>query len=323
MTLTIEVAFFLTIIIGILITMLIIERKHSRLQQEHYFWMAAAAELYIFDYDVRRDTMRLSEACAFLLNLPASIPHFSKVIHNEETALNERGLNYLRKAMQDDNEQFTICLKHKNQIKYFRINSHRFCDYGDYKLNRIMGIFADVTDNTIREQKLKQRAQTDQLTGVYNRGAIVQLVTESINTNNDKQQHAFLMLDIDHFKTINDSAGHQAGDTALCGLVLNLRQQSRHTDIIGRMGGDEFCLLLKDIPSIAFLHEYCNRLLKRISQNVHYADDIPVTISIGCTIMTDFDDFESLYARSDKALYQAKRSGRNTYNIDAASLAIS
>ena len=186
----------------------------------------------------------------------------------------------------------------------------------------MVGVFAGVTDNTVRKQKRKQRAQTDQLTGVYNRGAVVQLVTESINTNHDKQQHAFIMIDIDNFKTINDTAGHQAGDTALCGLVLNLRQQSRHTDIIGRMGGDEFCLLLKAIPSFSFLHGYWKRLLKKLSQSVHYADDIPVTISIGCTVITDFDDFASLYARSDKALYQAKRSGRNTYNIDATSLSL-
>ena len=129
------------------------------------------------------------------------------------------------------------------------------------------------------------------------------------------------MLDIDYFKTINDTAGHQAGDKVLRDIVQILREHIRHTDIVGRMGGDEFCLYLPNIPSREYAQKLCERICITVPSEVHYGDrEHPVTTSIGCTLSAPGDTFTSLYSRADNALYQSKRQGRNKVTIDDCGL---
>ena len=319
MTLTIEVAFVLCCVIGFQAYLIEREKKHATLQQEHYFWMAAAAELYLFDYDARRDDMRLSEACAYLLQLPEHIPHFSHAERGRRR-LSPEGLLKLHQAMQSNQRGQELAITRQNGVKkFYRISSRRFNDYGDYKLSRIMGIFADVTADVVKEQRLAQKASLDQLTGAYNRGAIHQLVEQELREHQEsEQQGAFLMLDIDHFKEINDSSGHQAGDAILCGLTDILRRHTRTGDYVGRMGGDEFCVFLKNIPSREAAAHFCERIRAEVPQKLSFGTERkPATISVGCTMTKNYDSFDVLYARADKSLYQAKQGGRNQFVLDA------
>ena len=125
------------------------------------------------------------------------------------------------------------------------------------------------------------------------------------------------MLDIDHFKIINDTVGHQAGDDVLRNIARILRRQIRHTDIMGRMGGDEFCIFLRNVPSQEFAQKLCNRICHAVSANISYGKNKkPVTMSIGGTLSQPGDTFTSLYGRADKALYQSKHQGRNRATMD-------
>lgn len=316
MTLTIEVAFVLLCVIGILLWMLWREKQWSRKQQEHYFWMAAAADLYIFDYDARHDDMRLSESCAYLLQLPEYIKNFSAAAKSAKDSLQQDSMDKLQQAMQTNQRGKDLAITRPNgQREFYRISSHRFCDYGDYRLNRVMGIFADVTNDVIKENRLAQKAKIDPLTGIYNRRAIAQLVESDFNDIlADGSQGAFLMLDVDHFKNINDTSGHQAGDAILCGLTALLQKHSREGDYIGRMGGDEFCIFLKDMPSHEAVARYCERIIQEVPQKLHFGEEqTPATISIGGTLTKDYDSFQLLYGRADKALYEAKQGGRNQF----------
>ena len=320
MTLTIEVAFVLLCVIGFQEYLLRQEKKRATLQREHYFWMAAAAELYLFDYDARRDDMRLSEACAYLLGLPEHIPEFSHAERSGRRKVSPEGMLKLHQAMQSNQRGQELAITRQDGVKkFYRISSRRFNDYGDYKLSRIMGIFADVTADVVKEQRLAQKASLDQLTGAYNRGAIHQLVEQELHAQQEAEQRgAFLMLDIDHFKEINDSSGHQAGDAILCGLTDILRHYTRTGDYVGRMGGDEFCVFLRNIPSREAATHFCERIRAAVPQKLSFGQEHrPATISIGCTLTKNYDSFDVLYARADKSLYQAKQSGRNQFVLDA------
>lgn len=125
------------------------------------------------------------------------------------------------------------------------------------------------------------------------------------------------MIDIDNFKAINDSSGHQAGDAVLTAVVARLLAASRSIDLLARYGGDEFVLFLPDTPAIgASLH--AEQMRRTVEENER------VTISIGLCVVSapdDLDDPTLLLARADEALYVAKRAGRNRVEVWGTSAA--
>ncbi|KAI2684368.1 GGDEF domain-containing protein [Pseudomonas sp. TNT3] len=169
------------------------------------------------------------------------------------------------------------------------------------------------------ESLLKHLALRDVLTGILNRRAILeQFSTELERSRRDNAYLAVAMIDIDHFKQINDVHGHLAGDEVICHCVNHLSQRLRHSDSMGRYGGEEFLLLLPDTSpegAMTVLNELRASLAEAPAQ---YGDSsIPLRISIGvCCVIPDEDDTTaSLIARADEALYEAKGLGRNTLRL--------
>jgi len=125
-----------------------------------------------------------------------------------------------------------------------------------------------------------------------------------------------LMLDIDHFKEVNDTFGHSAGDKVLAEVAPRIQSQTRQTDFLARYGGEEFVVVLPE-TSMDIAHRVCNRILNCVRETPVVCDDglnISVTISIGASQLHPEDnDSAQILARSDIALYDAKRSGRNRW----------
>jgi diguanylate cyclase (GGDEF)-like protein len=122
------------------------------------------------------------------------------------------------------------------------------------------------------------------------------------------------MVDIDHFKAVNDTHGHQAGDVVLLSVAQVLAQGLRGADVIGRIGGEEFAILLPD-TDIDGAHELAERLRAEVAETViplASGTDVPVTVSIGASSLREGDSaVDAVLARADEALYRAKRDGRN------------
>ncbi|MGF1716870.1 diguanylate cyclase [Photobacterium chitinilyticum] len=157
---------------------------------------------------------------------------------------------------------------------------------------------------------LQAHAYTDELTGLPNRRAASRDVLAHIKRYNmDYQPLAIAILDIDLFKNINDTYGHQAGDEVLCAVGQTLKELLRPNDSVYRWGGEEFLVVLPDtVANFSFI--VCQRLTNKISQlSVSNIDSI--TASIGVTNFIKGDSFETILQRADKALYTAKNSGRN------------
>lgn len=171
-----------------------------------------------------------------------------------------------------------------------------------------------------RNKELAYKADTDQLTGLNNKIATERKIQEYIEQNPDKQC-LFFLFDIDNFKKINDTLGHAFGDEVLRSLGHQLSNEFRVTDIIGRTGGDEFILFLKDIKTDEILEKEATRFANffhsfQAGEYVKYS----ATSSIGATVFPrDAKDYHGLYTTADSALYEAKRRGKNQmvfYNKD-------
>ena len=156
-------------------------------------------------------------------------------------------------------------------------------------------------------------AITDELTGLYNRKALDMFFTTLVLEQIRKPDGlALLFLDIDHFKQVNDKYGHLTGDAVLKHLAALITTRLRKTDIICRWGGEEFLFLLKECsPKIAY--NMAEELRLSIMNNpLCYQDiEVAITVSIGIASYQAQDSRETMFARADKALYQAKSNGRN------------
>jgi len=161
--------------------------------------------------------------------------------------------------------------------------------------------------------RYKAIANVDYLTGVQNRRAAFSLGNKLLaQAKVSKQSFSIMMLDIDHFKAINDTHGHDVGDTALKGVVDQCQHILRKYDVIARIGGEEFLLLLPESTENDAL-DIAKRLIESIEKmTISYADkSIKLTVSIGVAAANQHATFEALVRQADSALYKAKDAGRN------------
>ena len=186
-----------------------------------------------------------------------------------------------------------------------------FCSASDITALKIDG-------RTLRQERDRalRAAQTDAMTGISNRAHVLQQMQEQLSrVQIGAGQMAVALLDLDHFKRINDSLGHAAGDAVICDFARQLQACSRRVDACGRMGGEEFALLLVDV-SAEQAQAVIERLLERTRQSAPLAPEqaaMRYTASAGLTLARSGDTIAELCHRADEALYQAKAAGRDRW----------
>lgn len=185
----------------------------------------------------------------------------------------------------------------------------------DGTITRVVGVVTDIDDLKQAELALKERAERDGLTKLLNKASTQQLAGEYLSSLPPDGMAAMLILDLDNFKTINDTYGHLYGDAILTQIGTDLRNLFRSHDIIGRIGGDEFLILLKNIPSEALVHERCALLLETFRESFsRILPDLKVSFSIGAALAPAHGTtFSELFQRADDALYAAKGKGKDQY----------
>ncbi|WP_429101282.1 diguanylate cyclase [Aeromonas rivipollensis] len=166
-----------------------------------------------------------------------------------------------------------------------------------------------VTRNITRQHelqlRLKRLGETDQLTGLYNRHFFFEHYQYRLP---DQGRTGLIMLDIDHFKQINDRFGHQTGDRVLCRFCDCVATQLRGEDLFVRSGGEEFLILLPQIDE-AILLKVAERIRAAVAAMT--PDPVPITVSLGSTLIQPGEEVNVVLARADEWLYRAKRGGRN------------
>lgn len=169
-----------------------------------------------------------------------------------------------------------------------------------------------------QQEIIYKQAHYDSLTGLANRTLLhqrLQLLIEDGFTNNKK--FGILFLDLDHFKKINDTLGHDAGDELLVKASKLLMLCTRKSDTVGRIGGDEFLILIDDVQSEETLIRIAQKIISAVNEPITIKDNsLHVSTSIGISMFPEHGaDFNELIKNADIALYKAKASGRNTYMI--------
>jgi len=312
-----EALWGIIIVMGIAILLLLGELFYARLQlhsrQERYWWVLGASDMYMFEYDAVNDELLLSEHFSVMLGIPRHIFQFSKVMGNTRNPQLRKGLDNIPRILEAaENEQNLELVRQDGSTGIFRVRCNSFNDkHGN--LCSTVGILMDVTREVHEEEVLRARAELDGLTAVYNSGTVWFLIERMLKERPERAVSGFVMLDVDHFKEINDTMGHMTGDRVLQKLTESLRSSIRETDVIGRLGGDEFCIYLPKIAGYDFLCDFCERLNSVAVKNFEEADlGMGVTISIGGVMVRNQEDFADVYGRADKVLYAAKAQGRNT-----------
>jgi diguanylate cyclase (GGDEF)-like protein len=190
------------------------------------------------------------------------------------------------------------------------------------KNQRFVVALNNVDSKRTQEKELTEKAENDLLTGVLNKKTMESKVSEALSRRCSNQHYIFFMIDLDNFKSVNDTLGHIYGDKVLTDTASKLKELFPNRSLIGRLGGDEFavCAYFEAFDSDNLL-EYmrqkgetlCDALCARYDCD---GRGVNVSVSVGIAAApVDGDDFERIYQKADKALYLSKRSGKNCYNI--------
>jgi len=180
------------------------------------------------------------------------------------------------------------------------------------------GVIRDITERKKIEQELNHLATHDALTGLPNRLMFSQLLDHDIQSaQRNKKQLAVLFIDLDRFKIINDSLGHEAGDILLKEMAQRFKQSLRTSDVVGRLGGDEFTILVEDFNDVKQVETIAQKILTTVIKPMSIMDEeCRVTASIGISVFPkDGQDEQSLMKNADIAMYFAKEEGKNNFQF--------
>lgn len=184
------------------------------------------------------------------------------------------------------------------------------------EITRHIAVFSDITDAKKAQETIVRQATFDTLTGLPNRNLTLDRLKQMLNfCRRNNRMFAVMFLDLDHFKSVNDALGHAAGDELLIKTATRIKGALRDSDSVGRMGGDEFVVLLGDLDNADDIVPIANKILAEVRQPLVLSGHTIVTAtSIGITVYPmDGDTPEAILKNADSALYEAKKNGRNTF----------
>ncbi len=261
------------------------------------------------------------------------INYFGKSIENYSDA----GLSSIfnisdsRHLYEEDKNNVLEALKNvrKGIIKPFEvrlisdngITRYNRIEYDLIKDNRGLPLFVVGKATDIHDQKMfEQQARLDLLVNCYNKITAENEIAKTLSESNHDSKHAMFIIDIDDFKLINDNLGHQFGDLVLQEVGTNIKACFRSHDIVGRLGGDEFIVLLKNISDINLVTQKAEKLID-IFKNMLFGENnmYKISGSVGIAMFPyDGENFIELYKATDKALYRSKTQGKDCYTIYSA-----
>ena len=198
---------------------------------------------------------------------------------------------------------------------YKWVTGCRYQSVGEDGGEQLFCVMLDNDENRQMVASLRQKAEQDALTGLYNRETTRQKISAYLSQ--EAGSSALFLIDTDNFKQVNDNMGHLFGDAVLTEMAIGMKKLVRQSDVVGRIGGDEFIIFLKDLASRDVAEEKARQLLNMF-QHLFQSEKRPieVTCSIGVALCPqDGQDFQTLYQNADLALYRAKSIGKNNYKL--------
>ena len=187
----------------------------------------------------------------------------------------------------------------------------------------VASLVDDITERTLSEKMVWKQANFDLLTGLPNRNMFHdRLSHEMLRAERDKSTLALLLIDLDQFKEVNDTLGHDVGDELLKLAAQRISNCVRHSDTVARLGGDEFTVILSEVNDNSNIEDVTQKILHKLEEEYHLGDEIiHISGSIGITLYPDdANNIETLIKNADQAMYAAKKKGRNCFSYFTQSL---
>jgi len=288
-------------------------------QQKHLKNAQRMAHVGSWEYNLITKELSLSDEMYRMLNTKLntqiSWDDFLGFISQKDDAYIRSVLSRAVENGSTFNIKYTLNLKNGQQIDIHTEGKVRKKADGSSKMTSVS---RDITQEIKNKKTIEQLAYFDSLTKLPNRTLLKDRVHKALqNASREKEKVALIFLDLDHFKLINDTLGHNTGDELLIYVSKVLKKQIREADTLARLGGDEFVALLPSIKNIKDVEYIADKLLKALQGkhdiNTH---QLYITTSIGISIYPDNSkDISELITNADTAMYDAKQDGRNNYKI--------
>jgi diguanylate cyclase (GGDEF)-like protein/PAS domain S-box-containing protein len=193
----------------------------------------------------------------------------------------------------------------------------------DGKVIGVASLVDDITERTLSEKMVWKQANFDLLTGLPNRNMFYERLThEILRAERDKSSLALLLIDLDQFKEVNDTLGHDVGDELLKQAAQRISDSVRHSDTVARLGGDEFTVILSELGDTSNIEDVTQKILHKLEEAYYLGDEtVHVSGSIGITLYPeDATHIDTLIKNADQAMYVAKKKGRNCFSYFTQSL---
>lgn len=298
-----------------------IAQEKLRLSEERYRIIMSQTEDIIFQWDIKEDTFSHSDKWNRIFNEETDVNNISKKIYKTDVIYKD-DLKKLSKILNqiingEQYEETEIRIKNKNsQYIWYKIRATGIFDENG-ELFRVIGVIININKEKIEAEKLLYKAQRDSLTSLYNKGITQSIIEEYIENEGEGINGALFIIDVDNFKAINDNLGHLAGDVVLTSISSMLLEVFSENAIVGRMGGDEFMVFLKNVDSQEFLYKKAEDLLKGFrKQHIEQNSKYKISASVGIAMYPKHGvSFKELSINADKAVYIAKKRGKDNYCI--------
>lgn len=297
-----------------------------RLTIEQYELISKQENFVTFEWDIKEDWIRFSKEWRNYFDIPGSISGFHRFIIDMDR-LTQRQKDMLCECMDNirsgtEYQKYELILPTKTgEIKWFELRVITQKDENSTPVYGI-GMLVDITASKEQIRQLKAEIRMDVFTGLLNKTSIEKYGERKITELRGGEKLASLILDMDDFKEINDRFGHPAGDYVLKQVAEIMRKDAPPGARIGRIGGDEFNVLLVTDDLKAF-DSYAKKLVKKVSEIKWNGSEIPVSCSVGIAWVSDpKQSYAKLYEMTDAALYEAKRRGKNQMYSDLTARAV-
>lgn len=294
-----------------------------RLMDEQYRMLEEVTDEFPFEYDVIQKRFRVPQK--YHVNGKVPDPDVKYMDFEENLA----------DIYQEDKEEYiqAIEMASKREMSGFvdyRMNTsaassepvyawyrtvYRSIIGGSREIIRIIGRSYDISTDRKIQEKLSEEMRLDPLTRLLNKVAVGEEVKQFLEKNREGT-HVLFLIDIDNFKNINDTFGHTVGDTVISDIAQIIRSQFRKTDLVGRIGGDEFVVFMKN-TTVDQAAEMAEQLCRETQKQL-IGDDavVCVTLSVGLAVFgIDGDDYGTLFEMADRAMYRTKRKGKNDFSF--------
>ncbi|MDO5292950.1 MAG: sensor domain-containing diguanylate cyclase [bacterium] len=296
-------------------------KKETEIEEERYRVATELANDIIFEYNIKTDIMQNSQKYKISFgrnpityNYTESLVNL-QYIHPQDRTIFMEYCEALHIGKEKIEYEFRI-LNRDGEYEWCQIRAKSICG-SDNLPSRVIGKIVNVELQKRELEKLQFKAQRDPLTNAYNKGATEEIITEIFKNSRSFDKHAFFVIDIDDFKHVNDTYGHLKGDHVLATLASRVSSMFRTEDVIGRIGGDEFVVLMRDVTSREQIENKASCMTEAFNRPFRKDDhNLEVSGSVGVAIYPmDGSSYKELLDHADNALYSVKNTGKNNYSF--------